>query len=224
MGTEYADVADEYYDATAHPTIALLRAGSMAALRMLLPALAARGEVFAEIGSGRGGALRAALPGRDVVSFDLNPSMLVGVPGIAIVADATSLPVLDSAFDGAFASLCDPYNTRRFLSEARRVLKPDAGLLMTVPNHTWVRHNQAQEGLTDAAVIIRSTGRVVVPSFVHEPSVQRALLKESGFQSVDVLQVELADVIAATGITSQRLLDDSGRPVSPFIVDAYLAR
>lgn len=223
MGTEYEDVASEYYDEKAHPTIALLRAGSYTALAELLPELAAEGSFFAEIGSGRG-ALHGALPGQHVVCFDLNPSMLVGVPGIAVVADATSLPVVESSFDGAFASLCDPYNTVDFLVGARRVLKPGARLLMTVPNHTWVRHNQSREGVRDAAVIIGSTGRVVVPSFVYEPSVQAELLKECGFDRVDVLHIKLADVVRATGISSPRLLDGQGLPVSPFIVDAYLAR
>lgn len=223
MGTEYEDVAGDYYDEKAHPTIALLRAGSYAALAELLPELAAEGSLFAEIGSGRG-ALYSALPGRHVICFDLNPSMLLGVPGIAVVANATRLPVVESSFDGAFASLCDPYNTVEFLVEARRVLRPGARLLMTVPNHTWVRHNQAREGVRDAAVIIGSTGRVVVQSFVSEPSVQAELLKESGFDMVDVLHIELADVVRATGISSPRLLDDQGLPVSPFIVDAYLAR
>lgn len=223
MGTEYEDVASEYYDKKAHPTIAILRLGSHAALAKVLPELAAEGSLYAEIGSGRG-ALYGALPGRHVVSFDLNPSMLVGVPGIAVVADATRLPVVESSFDGAFASLCDPYNTVEFLVEARRVLIPGARLLMTVPNHTWVRHNQAREGVRDAAVIIGSAGRVVVPSFVYEPSVQAELLKKCGFDRVDVLHIELADVMRATGISSPRLLDDQGMPVSPFIVDAYLAR
>lgn len=222
MSTEYEDLADEYYDERTHPTIALLRGGSQAALEALAPSLLLVGTLFAEVGSGRG-MLHSVADGRRVISFDLNPGMLRHVAGFGVVGDATALPVLAETFDGIFASLCDPFNTPAFLAEARRVLKPGGRLLMTVPNHVWVRHNQAREGIRDAAVVVGTRGPVVVPSYVRTPEEQIQLLKLHGFGSVQVFHTPLVDVVNATGITSRRLLDMSGQPVSPNVTDAYLA-
>lgn len=222
MSTEYEDLADEYYDEQAHPTIALLRGGSQAALEAFASSLLLVGTLFAEVGSGRG-MLHNFAHGRHVISFDLNPGMLRHAPGFGVVGDATALPVLDATFDGLFASLCDPYNTPRFLAEARRVLRPGGRLLMTVPNHAWVRHNQAHEGILNAAVVVGRRGPIIVPSYVRAPDEQIQLLADHGFASVKVFHAPLVEVVKAIGMTSPRLLDSSGRPLSPHVTDAYLA-
>lgn len=222
MSHEYQDLADEYYDDVAHPTIALLRAGSMLALEALRAEFFRAGRLFAEVGSGRGMLHSVVELSAQVLSFDLNPGMLRYVPGLRVIADSAALPVPSNVFDGVFASLCDPYNTDEFLGEAKRVLRKGGRLLMTVPDYQWVRYNQDREGVVDAAVVVSRSGPVVVPSYVHAPAEQVARLHSHGFTRVHVHHTRLDIAAEATGITSRRLLNDAGLPISPNVTSAYL--
>lgn len=97
---------------------------------------------------------------------------------------------------------------------------------MTVPDYRWVRYNQVREGVVDATVVVSRSGAIVVPSYVHAPAGQVARLHSHGFARVHVhvhVHHTRLDIAAeATGITSRRLLDDAGMPISSNVTSAYL--
>src|SRR5262245_49600916 len=118
MVTRYSEIAGEYYDAEAHPTIANLRSATEVGLAKLAKDLRRGGRVFCETGCGRP-MLRSHPEFRDalVVGVDASYEMLRHAEPPVLQATVLALPFRSASFDGLFGSLADPYNTEEFYRE-----------------------------------------------------------------------------------------------------------
>jgi len=106
--------------------------------------------------------------GDDVVYLDIGkPEGRIRKIGNWVVADAYNLPFRDESFEMVYASHVVEHlpNPKRFLGEARRVMKKKGQIIIKVPN--FISKNATED-----------------PSHLHvfSPFSLRRLLKESGFK------------------------------------------
>jgi SAM-dependent methyltransferase len=224
MMSSYDRVAAEYYDAKLHPTCHNLRVGSEFGLNAILNELTAASAPCLELGAGASLAEHVMFSDATVVCIDLNPGMLAhSTTGLLAVADAFRLPCRDAVFDGVFGSLIDPFNVPALYTEVRRVLRPGGRFAFTVPDVTWVRHNQATDRLPphSAGITLQTGDTVVLASYVWPYAEQQHLLNEAGFRHVRRIDVPLG-VISPVEL-SRRFLGDDGKPAFERLVSVYEA-
>jgi SAM-dependent methyltransferase len=110
--------------------------------------------------------------------------------------DGQTFPFADASFDTLFASQVfeHVFNPSRFLSEARRVLRPDGLLLLTVP-FVWDEHEQPYDFARYSSFGLRH------------------LLQEHGFavQSLEKSGDDLSVVLQAWGMYAYKALAPEGR-------------
>jgi ubiquinone/menaquinone biosynthesis C-methylase UbiE len=227
----YDELADEYYDASRHPTSANFRAASDRILESWIPqVLPPRGVVY-EVGAGDS-ALAPLLARRwrslqRLVITDASAQMLSysekwsKLGASLVTTPAEALPVKDDSVSLLVASLGDPFNTSAFWQEVARVLRPSAPVIFTTPSPEWaVSFRRRNADPPDAAeFVLRTTRRLLVPSHVYSEKRQLRLMKESGI-AIEAVYHVLIDSIADP-ISSKILAVLSAG--SPFVT-GYLGR
>lgn len=224
MTTSYEQVAAEYYDPALHPTCHNLRVGSEIGLQTVFESMEPCSAPYLELGAGASLAEHAAFNKAMVVCVDLNPAMLAhSTAGKLVVADAFRLPTRSAAFEGVFGSLIDPFNVPELYAEVLRVLRPGGCFVFSVPDVTWVRHNQAADELPphSAGITLRTGETVIVPSYVWSYGEQEHHLREAGFSDVSRSDVPI-DAMAPESL-SRRFLDDDGKAGFAYVVSVYRA-
>lgn len=224
MTTSYEQVAAEYYDPDLHPTCHNLRVGSEIGLRGVFESLRPGSALYLELGAGASLAEHEAFDNATVVCVDLNPAMLAhSTRGSLAVADAFELPCRSAAFEGVFGSLIDPFNVPALYDEVRRALRPGGCFAFTVPDVTWVRHNQAADELPphSAGITLQSGETVIVPSYVWSYAEQENRLLEAGFSDISRIDVPVQAIDRSR--LSRRFLGDDGEPGFAHVVSVYRA-
>lgn len=225
----YEDLASEYYDGGRHPTSANFRTASRAILEAWLPA-SLEGRTC-DVGAGC--SLVAELfverksPVSDLVLVDSSPEMLAhsqpwleqGATGI--VADASSIPFPDDAFELLVASLGDPYNTPEFWAEAKRVVRPGGRIIFTTPSYEWASwFRTRQQEPPDSAEFLLSDGRKLrVPSYVQSESDQISTITSAGSQTIGIYHVLLA-ALRAEHVSPKAEVSGTTPLVTGYLVDS----
>jgi SAM-dependent methyltransferase len=190
----YETIADEYYDAAAHPTCHNLNTLSRIFIERALSAFDFDGAEVVEVGCGssviaplmhRRGMDLAKLELQDASSAMLRHSSPWGDEGAALrIARADSTGRRDASVDLLVASLGDPYNDRPFWTEAARIVRPKGVILFTCPSFAWARTFRVEHERTnvDAATFVLRDGRqLTTPSFVRPPHQQMRMIEKAGF-------------------------------------------
>jgi SAM-dependent methyltransferase len=198
----YEEIASEYYDPARHPTCANFREGSARILREWLKRYSVAVDGIFEVGAGN--SLLAELlveMGKelnDVVISDPSPSMLEfstrwADRGARVSLNrAETLPVESENLGLLVSSLGDPYNETTFWDEAYRVLRPGGKVFFTTPAYEWARAFRLQRGQAEimlAEFELRGGHKVLVPSWIYPVEQQVQLMKSSGFEIEEIVQV-----------------------------------
>src|SRR6267154_4174739 len=132
LGT-YEELAQEYYDATRHPTCANFRHASAILFRKWSSNLSSDAHWSCEIGPGRSLLAELRTLGefstKGLLLVDSSASMLkhssvYSTPRqICTIGAATALPIGHNSVDFVASFLGDPYNVPKFWHEVFRVLK-----------------------------------------------------------------------------------------------------
>ncbi len=222
MGT-YADLADEYYDASRHPTSSNFRTASTLVIESWLDvALPRRGRV---VDVGAGDSLVAELLHRRrrslrrLTLIDVSPEMLrhsqrwLSLGAKPIIADARALPFEDSSIALLVASLGDPFNERAFWERVQRVLRADGVVIYTTPSFEWAAMFRAEhhEPIDAAEFLTRERKRLLVPSYVLPEQEQVRLFAAVGLETQLVQHVLLSALQGAS--LSPKLSGLGQRPV-----------
>jgi SAM-dependent methyltransferase len=194
----YDKIADEYYDASAHPTCANFRYASRIVLGGWADAIR-----FPACDVGAGDSLlcevladnHTSLAGVSVV--DDSPRMLAysakwAELGAHLVHGAAqTLPFGSGSMATITCCLGDPYNDRRLWSEMARVLEPGGHCIYTTPSFEWAREFRARHSdPVDTAVFVLRDGSVVgTPSHVLSESEQIQRFREVELDAKDVRKV-----------------------------------
>ena len=230
---EYDAVADEYYDASKHPTCANFREASLHAISVWLPQVFSDHCWTLEVGAGMSAAAELLheqrMSPKHLIISDPSRSMLgysrawSSQGADLIAADATMIPIHRESIGLAISCLGDPYNCDSLWKELQRVLQPGGFVIYTTPAHGWMsafRDAGDPEHLTKAEFELGNGARVFVPSIVLPVQDQVALAKRFGLSIVDVAQMGTS-VLKKTA-PSKKLVVSRG-PSAP-IVTAYLFR
>ncbi len=220
----YERGAAEYYDHDLHPTCHNLRVGSDAGFELVSDVFVTTPGPLLELGTGASTlADHSQFVDRMCIGIDRNIGMLTHSLGLLAAADALALPFREASFSGVYGSLVDPFNDPAMYSEARRVLKPGGSLIFTVPDVTWVRHNQRSNRLPahTAGFTLQSGETVLLPSRVLACAEQEDQLRRAGFRTVRRVQVPISAIPRSR--LSSRFLGSDGSPVSSDIVSVYVA-
>jgi SAM-dependent methyltransferase len=214
----YAELAAEYYDAF-HKTCRNFDSATSAALGRQPVTLPANGLIL-EVGCGRGRCqefLRA--PGDRVVQLDACREMLAledREPAIVqVLADATSVPLMDSQFSAVVGFLIDSFIGLKFFAEAHRLLKPGGLLLVTTPAAEWgqsLRGRQDPE-ISSARFVTMDRRTVVVPSTLIADTRIAEMVAYSGFESISVTAASLPAGAAPVSLDVETAAVRRGVPV-----------
>jgi SAM-dependent methyltransferase len=208
----YADLADEYYDPTRHPTSTNFRAASLRIIDSWIGGRLPHGAIV-DVGAGDSivGELfdRRKKSLRRLTLLDASPDMLrhserwISRGARPLIADATTLPLGDASVALLVASLGDPFNKRPFWERVTRVLRPRGFAIYTTPSYEWAaRFRPKHEEPLDAAEFATREGdRLLVPSIVLPESEQIQLFSSVGLATEVVQHVLLAGL--------------EGMPISP---------
>lgn len=160
------------------------------------------GERVLDLACGTGAVAREALkrisPGGTLVGVDINPDMLRVASEIVEArepvvrwqqASAESLPLPDASVDVAFCQQGLQFfpDKQGALRELRRVLTPGGRIALS----TWraLEHNPVQHALSKAADGRLGKSMAIAFGLGENGSLER-MLKDAGFQSVQVVSVE----------------------------------
>jgi SAM-dependent methyltransferase len=229
----YEELAQEYYDASRHPTCANFREASAILFRKWSSLMGPVQGLSCEVGPGRSLLTelitRGELSYRRILLVDSSSSMLAhsrvfSLPGVqSIVGAASMLPLRRSSIDFLASSLGDPYNILEFWREAYRVLKPGGTILFTTPSHEWAaafRKGLSVELKTKAEFVLRDGRKLYVPSFILPGEEQLKLMASCNFQLVDRSSVRISD-LGDSPLSPKLLVKDSKELV---IVTGYICR
>jgi hypothetical protein len=188
----YDLLADEYYDAVAHPTCYNLNRLSRLFIERHLPE-PWNGRETLEVGAGdscvasilhaRGYSLRG-LRITDASEGMLRHSWRWKELGATLMAcDAYALSHSAHSISLLVASLGDPYNTPGFWAEAHRGLRPEGELIFTIPSFAWSSRFRGMDSATAnlAEFVLRDGRRVVVPSCLMSLPEQVRMIEDAGF-------------------------------------------
>jgi SAM-dependent methyltransferase len=210
----YDLIADEYYDATAHPTSHALGRASEALFvkahpdleRLIYP------RRVLEIGAGRG-FIRAMNQNQLVTRIDLSRQMLLAGSGVAarVQADARRLPIRDDSVDAVVAMLADPFNTMETWREVARVLASPGCAVVTLPTLRWAARWRDNEDVSvDISRFLRRDGMTVdLPSIVMEDDAQEAMFRATGLDVKRTIAMTLAELAPLRVPKMTEVLDPS---------------
>jgi hypothetical protein len=200
----YGALAAEYYDAELHPTCANFRWASDRLLDRLLPR--SPGRVLCDVGAGdsalAGWLDRNMYPIEGLLLVDDSADMLahsaqwVDAGAVAMLADASELPVESRSIDLLVASLADPFDNLAWWLEVDRVLTTGGNALVTLPAHGWAtRFRVAADEPSDGARFLTRTGcRVDMPSHVRPRADEMELIERAGLRVVAEEQIRRVEV------------------------------
>jgi SAM-dependent methyltransferase len=227
----YEDIASEYYDRTRHPTCANFREASARILRGWLQRhRVERGQVC-EVGAGN--SLLAELlveMGEELqglIISDPSPSMLefskkwINRGAQLSLNRAEMIPVLSNSLGLLVSSLGDPYNEPTFWDETKRALRPGGLVFFTTPAYEWAKAFRLQSGqgeITSAEFELKDGRKVLVPSLIYPIEQQVELIKNSGLEIGEVVQVPRSALESEH--LSPKLFIDHGDDVN--VVTGYL--
>ncbi len=216
---KYEELADEYYNASRHPTCANFYNASLLAAEQWVSGYLPHVEIACEVGCGRS-ALAELLVGNPsiaerLVLLDSSPSMLrysmryqTGRTRL-ILADAEELPFGPQSINALLSSLGDSYNTPQFWSEVKRVLRRDGIGLFTTPSSTWVQiFRDDIPTKTYAEFELRDDQKICVPSKVYSSEEQKQLIAAHDLIVKDVVEVPLSAL--RSSVISPKLLTAYG--------------
>jgi SAM-dependent methyltransferase len=198
----YQDIASEYYDRTRHPTCANFRKASARILKVWLQKYSVERGQVCEVGAGD--SLLAELlvemgeDPRGTIISDASPSMLEFSKkwvsrGVRLsLSRAEMIPVASNSLGLIVSSLGDAYNEPAFWEDTNRSLRPGGLVFFTTPAYEWAKAFRSQNGQAEvmAAEFELKDGRtVLVPSWIHSVEQQLDLIKNSGLEVCEVVQV-----------------------------------
>jgi SAM-dependent methyltransferase len=220
----YAEIAAEYYNVIRHPTCHNFREASINFISSVLCKINTNG-IMLEVGAGYsvlGQALSDAnIDFRNLILSDSSSAMLthsekfLSQGAMALVADATAVPLRSGTIDLIVASLGDPYNTSEFWSEVYRCLVPGGYCLFTTPSFEWAsqfRSVKLRELAGRAFFELRDGRSLYVPSLVYSVEGQKSLLGEQRLVIKEVMNVP---VNSLRGPISDKLRLKEGTVVNP---------
>lgn len=187
----YDRVASEYYDGVLHPTCADFRQATHLLLDRFFAQYAPRARAL-ELGAGKSLVAEwyAAhdLPLDTLTLTDASAAMLAHSRmwrerGARLIVSAVEdLGDTEGRFDLVFACLGDPYNTAHLWRNIRQWLAPDGNYFYTTPSFEWASRfrRRHQSGIDSAAEFLVEGDRVYVPSLVHPPPAQLAVIEGCG--------------------------------------------
>lgn len=197
MTSGYEMLADEYYDASAHPTCYNFNRLSRAYLERGIPEPWIDRDVL-EVGAGNSCAaaiLHArgySLNGLEIT--DASSRMLAHSEGwrrfgaSLTICDARSIKRSDASVGLLIASLADPYNDPAFWAEIQRVVRPGGTVLVTIPSFQWAARFRATHGdvevISEAEFILRDGRLISVPSFILPLYEQVQVMEDAGLMIV----------------------------------------
>jgi hypothetical protein len=226
----YDAVAEDYYDATLHPTCANFRElGIRGALDLLtsgeLISFIERAEIL-ETGSGRSSVMEIAekfnFAPDNLTIQDASRDMLSHSKRWQnrlrdmLVYDARHSPFPDATFDGIFSFLADPYNDDRLWRELSRIIKSGGFWITTLPSHNWAKNFRDVVSLNESQFVTRDGVKVDLPSYTYSPSELIKGLERFGFEIANYRAYSTSEI---EGYVSPKLLTDERH--GP-VVDCYL--
>jgi hypothetical protein len=189
----YDALAEEYYDAEAHPTCYNMNRLSRLFLARHFPEpwfdratmeIGAGDSCAAAILHSRGYKI-SGLTITDGSKRMLAHSFRWQREGAKLLeCDAYSIHGKDESVALLVASLGDAYNEPRFWHEVHRVMSPAGVVLFTLPSFQWaIRFRGAAAGRSfhTAEFTLRGGGLVTVPSFIVPLERQLGIIEEAGF-------------------------------------------
>jgi hypothetical protein len=138
-----------------------------------------------------------------VIISDPSPSMLAfskkwADHGAQIsLSSAEAIPVDSNSLELVVSSLGDPYNEPPFWAEAHRTLCPGGLVFFTTPAYEWAQAFRSRTGQGDtmsAEFELKDGRKVFVPSWIYPVEQQAELIKTSGLDLKEVVQVPLSDL------------------------------
>lgn len=206
----YECIADEYYDASRHPTCFNFGELSERFIAPLLLRDAHPGGQILDLGAGRSVAAAvlwaAGAPLNSLVILDSSPSMLAHSADWArrgartVLADARETGLERASFDIIVASLGDPYNQTPFWAEVTRLLRPGGRCLFTTPTSEWSKRFRAGSNPASAEFLTADGGKVYVPSYTLPAGEQAEMIRDSGLvvsDTRDYFQTDLRSAASA---------------------------
>jgi len=185
----YAELASEYYDPF-HKTCRNFDSATKAALARHPVTLPPDGLIL-EVGCGRGRCQEfLGAPGERVVQLDACREMLALVnrePAVVrVLADATSVPLMDGQFSAVVGFLIDSFIGLKFFAEAYRLLTPGGLLAVTTPAAEWgqsLRGSQEPD-ISSARFLTMNSRTIIVPSTLVAAARIEEMVRFGGFESV----------------------------------------
>ncbi|SRR6266478_552573 len=188
----YDLLAEEYYDAIAHPTCCNLNRLSRLFVERHFPEPWSGWETL-EVGAGdscvasilhaRGYSLRGLRITDASEGMLRHSSRWKELGATLMTCDAYALSHPGHSISLLVASLGDPYNTPDFWAEAHKGLRPEGKLIFTMPSFAWSSRFRGMNsaGANLAEFVLRDGSRVVVPSCVMSLPEQVRMIEDAGF-------------------------------------------
>jgi SAM-dependent methyltransferase len=201
---DYEEVADEYYDASRHPTCANFAELSTRFLSDRLGSRLSRYSNILEVGCGRStiaGLLTSTGTSVEKLTLlDSSPRMLsYSAPwrdrgATLVVADARATKLRGGDYDLIVASLGDPYNGQPFWTEVNRLLAVDGLCLFTTPSHEWAKRFRHDTDFAYAEFALSDGRAVRVPSHIVSVPAQKALIESCGLEVEQVSSMRVSEL------------------------------
>lgn len=228
----YDQVAEEYYNSTAHPTCANFRELGLKFIRQFdlseFDDRSLESPAYLETGCGMSSVVEAFPEARrlhkNLVLQDDSEKMLRhsakwqnSIKDL-LVCDARRLPFGDQEINGTFSFLADPYNDEHLWSEISRVTASGGFWLATVPSHTWAMSFRQSSGKKESRFITSDGRSVDLPSYTYWPSQLIRGLEKRGLHISKFETLGLSDI---SGSISDKLLN---RISDKSVIDCYFFR
>jgi ubiquinone/menaquinone biosynthesis C-methylase UbiE len=221
----YDDIAEEYYNASLHPTCSNFRDASVKAIKKFsLPDN--YGQIVLDLGSGKSILPDVQIKYGELVLADSSAKMISHSNTLftlrkphMIVSDARHLALKDNCFDLIIMSLGDPFNLDIVWKEVARVMKIEGVCVFTTPTHHWAdqfRRVEANEKIDHALFVLSDKSRRYAPSFVPDDDSQKTMFERAGLVVCGIVDVPVSELDQPV---SWKLLVD-GRGLS--VVRGYL--
>ena len=111
-----------------------------------------------------------------------------------ICADASITPIRNNFADLSLSFLFDPFNTKDFMNEVRRITKDGGKFLGTLPSSNFATSARNAAGIDESSTVFTDEAgrRHMVRSYVPPEAETKQRLHESGFEFVSVYSLPCA--------------------------------